>query len=573
MNLLAAEQIIFQFAKGPQKSRAALENIQKQVVKAHEIDYISNDRLLAAYRRLVKQSVIAPDVEIENFLRLKKVRSLSGIVVVSVLTKPYPCPGNCLFCPTVDNLPKSYVESEPAVLRAQQNQFDPYRQTINRLEALNATGHLISKINLRTIGGTWSYYPKSYQTWFIKRCFQACNDFGSQVKLWGRASVKPAGGVHETPPPLVEQHNHPDSLRIGQSLEQAQKINEKAKCRLVEISIETRQDFITPAEILRLRKLGVTKVELGVQSLDDDVLKINRRGHDVAATIQATKLLKDAGFKISYQMMLNLPGSTPKRDFEMMKRLFDDPAFQPDFLKIYPLALLKTADVYEMYRKRKFRPYTKKTLIDLIGKIKAIIPPYVRIERVIRDISSTQIIAGGAKVSNLRQIVLEKMQAQGISCQCIRCREARSAAVSAAAPEVRLPSTNPHPSSFQLVRQDYAASDGQEIFLTIEDSSGKTLYSLLRLRIPSNEPPLSVLKNAAIVRDLHTYGALVDIGAASEDATQHKGFGKLLLAEAEKIAKAEFGKKQIAIISGVGARAYFRKLGYKLKETYMVKRI
>jgi elongator complex protein 3 len=559
----AAEQIILQFAKGPQKSRAALENIQKQVVKAHEIDYISNDRLLAAYRRLVKKSVIAPDVEIENFLRLKKVRSLSGIVVVSVLTKPYPCPGNCLFCPTVFNLPKSYVESEPAVLRAQQNNFDPYRQTLNRLEALNATGHLISKINLRTIGGTWSYYPKAYQTWFIKRCFQACNDFGS-----GRISQK------------------------SQTLEQAQKINEKAKCRLVEVSIETRQDFINPAEILRLRKLGVTKVELGVQSLDDDVLKINRRGHDVAATIRATKMLKDAGFKISYQMMLNLPGSTPKRDFEMMKRLFDDPAFQPDFLKIYPLALLKTADVYEMYKKGKFRPYSKKILIDLIGKIKAIIPPYVRIERVIRDISSTQIIAGGAKVSNLRQIVLEKMKAQGLSCQCIRCREVRG--------DILIPSIHNEreisaecvgggvreprregfakpapncliPSTFQLVRRDYVASDGQEIFLTIEDSSGKTLYSLLRLRIPSAEPPLSVLKNAAIIRDLHTYGALVDIGAASEDATQHKGFGKLLLAEAERIAKAEFGKKQIAIISGVGAREYFKKLGYKLKETYMVK--
>jgi elongator complex protein 3 len=304
-----------------------------------------------------------------------------------------------------------------------------------------------------------------------------------------------------------------------------------------------------------LRGLGVTKVELGVQSLCDEVLRKNRRGHKVTATIKATKLLKEAGFKISYQMMLNLPGSTAKGDFAMMKRLFEDSAFQPDYLKIYPLAIVKSAKVYELYRKGKFRPYSAKKLADLIGKIKVIVPPYVRIERIIRDISSNQIVAGGAKVSNLRQIVAQKLKELGISCQCIRCREVRIHA---------------HGDT-HLVRRDYAASDGIEIFLSMEDREDKVLYSLLRLRIPTAKPFLKVLKNAALLRDIHTYGYQVDIGKASAEAAQHRGFGKKLLLQAEKIAKEEFGKSKIAVISGVGAREYFEKFGYKLSATYMVK--
>lgn len=526
MPISPEQQIVLEFSRREPKTRAVLDAVQREVSQSRGTFFSSNDQLLGAYRELVKKHLIQPDTKLEDALRLKRIRSQSGIVVVSVLTKPYPCPGKCLYCPTVANLPKSYVEHEPAVMRAQQNKFDPYLQTYHRLRALELTGHPISKISLRIIGGTWSYYPKAYQTWFVKRCFQACNDFGSDMK----------------------------SAR-SQTLEQAQQANERAKCRLVEISVETRQDFINLAEIVRLRRLGVTKVEIGAQSTYDDVLRINRRGHTVAATIEATRLLKEAGFKLSYQMMLNLPGSNPRRDFAMMRRLFTDPAFRPDQLKIYPLALVESAPIYRLYQQGKFKPYTAKNLVNLLCRVKAVIPPYVRIERVIRDISSGQIIAGGAKVSNMRQLVLQEMAQRGQACRCIRCRE------------VRLHQAG----ETQLIRRDYEASGGKEIFLSIESSDGKTLYSLLRLRIPAGEPALPALQGAALVRELHTYGHKVDIGKSADQATQHKGFGKKLLAEAEEIARTEFGRRRIAVISGVGAREYFGKLGYRLKDTYMVK--
>jgi elongator complex protein 3 len=524
------ELVILKFAECPIKTRVCLDAIQKEIARSRDTEFIGNDRLLQAYRELVKGNILAPDPNIERLLRSKSIRSLSGIVVISVLTKPYPCPGQCLFCPTVNSLPKSYVENEPAVMRAQQNQFDPYRQTYQRLQALENTGHPLSKINLRVIGGTWSYYPKTYQTGFISRCFQACNDFGRSRE----------GGEHRR-----------------ETLEQAQKRNETASCRLVEISVETRQDFIDLAEIVRLRRLGVTKVELGVQSLWDDVLKINRRGHGIAATSSATRMLKDAGFKISYQIMPNLPGSTPKRDLAMLKELFANPDYRPDYLKIYPLALVKSAPVYDWYKAGKFKPYSKKQLIDLLSRAKTEVPPYVRIERVIRDISAGQIVAGGAKVSNLRQMVLARMAEAGNPCRCIRCREVRSF----------------EDSTFRLVRRDYDASGGREIFLSVEDDEGKTLYSLLRLRLPGGEPLLPALKSSALVRDIHTYGHLVAIGKSQNNAAQHRGYGRELLAWAEKIAKEEYGKTRIAIISGVGARGYFRKFGYRLKDSYMVKNL
>ncbi len=358
-------------------------------------------------------------------------------------------------------------------------------------------------------------------------------------------------------------------------MEQIQNQNEKAKHRIIGITIETRPDFIDKKEIKRLRELGVTRVELGVQSIYNDVLKLNRRGHNIQATIEATKLLKNAGFKVCYQMMPNLPGSNIKKDIEMFRQLFSNPDFCPDYLKIYPCALLKEAPLYKLWQKGKYKPYTEKQLLKLLIEIKKLVPYYCRIQRIIRDIPSYYIIEGGTKTSNLRQIIAKISKQEGWRCKCIRCREVKE-------------KYNPKEKLF-LFREDYDASGGKEILLSFENKNRTRLYSLLRLRI-ARQTVLPILKNAAIIRELHTYGKLIPI-AQKEKAPQHKGLGKKLMKEAEKITKKEFGLhpvksassgaaepqfnrvKKIVVISGVGVRGYYRKLGYRLKQTYMIKSI
>jgi len=513
------------------KKRADLDFFKRKISKKYQIPCPSNIELLKAYHKLVKNQRIKSSKKIEGLLKTRPIRSLSGIVNISVLTKPYPCPGKCLYCPIEKGIPKSYVSGEPAVERAKKLKYNPYLQVKKRIEMLKAEGHPTDKIELRIVGGTWSYYPKKYQAWFIKRCFDACNKKG------------------------------------GENLKKAQKLNEKAKQKIVGLSIETRPDFITIEEIKRLRNFGVTMIELGVQSIYDDILKLNLRGHGVKETILATKLLKDAGFKVLYQMMPNLPGSNLKRDEKMFKELFKSPDFQPDLLKIYPCALLKEAPLYKLWKVGKYKPYAQRRLINLLKNIKKKFPYYVRVQRIARDIPSQRIIWGGAKVSNLRQILTEQIKREGWHCKCIRCREVRE-------------NYNPREKLY-LFRQDYNAAGGKEIFLSYENKNQEKLYSLLRLRIPSHfqkldkdssRPIFPVLRDAAIIREVHTYGELVPI-AAKKLAPQHRGLGKKLIKGAEKIAKKEFNLNKMVVISAIGTRNYFQKLGYQLKDTYMIKRI
>lgn len=525
-----AEAFLIELSKEKALNQNAYFSIQRKIAREYKVQFFKKDKLLKTYHNLVENNTIKQDQRIERLLRLKNTRSGSGIVVVSVLTKPYECPGNCLYCPTEDNVPKSYLKDEPAVMRAIACQYDPYLQVKSRLRALEATGHKTDKINIRVIGATWSYYQKAYQTWFIKMCFSACND----------------------------------SSNKNRTLTELQRENETSKNRIVEISIETRQDYLNKAEIKRLRMLGVTKVELGVQSIFDDVLKLNNRGHDDSATIKATKMLKDAGFKVSYQMMANLPGSNLERDEKMFLDLFNDSKYKPDYLKIYPLALVKEAPIYKLYLEKKFKPYNGDELKNLIKNIKISVPYFVRIERVIRDIPADYIVEGGAKISNLRQIVANELAKEHLICRCIRCREVKE--------------TNIENEPVLLFREDYEASGGKEIFLSFENIERTKLYSMLRLRIPSQYFEkkmhfLPVLNKAALIREMHTYGQQISINEKSKKASQHKGYGKKLLAEAERIASEEFSINKIAIISGVGVREYFRKLGYELEETYMIKKV
>ena len=519
------------------KTQVDLAFFKRKIAKKYRISCPNNIKLLKAYHELLKMKRVKKSEKIENLLMTRPIRSLSGIVNVSVLTKPYPCPGKCIYCPLEKGMPKSYLSGEPAAERAKRLKFNPYLQVEKRIEMLENEGHSTDKIELRIVGGTWSYYPKHYQNWFVKRCFEAGNNRNSKLK--NRASIYGSEGEEED-----------KVLFACQNLKIIQRQNEKAKHRIVGLSVETRPDFITISEIKQLRKLGVTMVELGVQSIYDDVLRLNLRGHGVIETILATKLLKDAGFKVLYQMMPNLPGSDLKKDKEMFEELFSNPDFQPDLLKIYPCALLKEAPLYKLWKAGKYKPYTDNQLIDFIKSIKKKIPYYVRIQRITRDIPSQRILVGGAKISNLRQILAEKIKKENWRCHCIRCREVKE-------------KYNPEEKVY-LFRQDYEASGGKEIFLSFENRNRTKLYSLLRLRITS--------QNKAIVREIHTYGQLVPV-AEKNLAPQHRGFGKKIIKETEKIAKKEFDLNKIAVISGFGARNYFRKLGYKLENTYMIKNL
>jgi len=488
-------------------SEEKLDKIKRQVCFKYKISMPTNIILLKAYHKLLKTNKIKKNIQLENLLKTRKVRSLSGIASVTVITKPYPCPGKCIFCPTEKNMPKSYLKNEPACMRALLNKFDPYKQAKMRLQALEMTGHPTDKIELIVLGGTWSYYKKQYQTYFIKRCFDACNK------------------------------------KTSKTLKQAQKINEKTKHRIIGLTLETRPDYINEKEIKRMRNLGCTRIELGVQTIYQDILDKNKREISLEQIKQATKLLKDSGFKITYHMMLNLPYSNIKKDEKMFEKLFTND-FQPDQLKIYPCAILKTAKLYKLYKKNKYKPYTINQLINVLVKIKKIIPEYVRIIRIIRDIPSQDIVAG-SKRSNLRQDIQKK-----VNCRCIRCREIKDI------------KTN----NIKFKKLEYKASDAKEIFLSFEDDKKDKLLAFLRLRITDNP----IIKNSTLIREVHTYGQTVPINKNIESAKQHKNLGKRLINEAEKISK-DLGYKKTAVIAGIGTREYYRKLGYKLENEYMVK--
>lgn len=557
------------FRKSP-KTDADLATAKRKIAKQNG-KCPSNIELLKAYRDLRWNGKIKENKNLEKILQKNKMRTLSGVVVVAVLTKPYPCPGACIYCPTVKGMPKSYLPKEPAVMRAILNDFDPYRQVKTRLQALYLTGHPTDKIELIIIGGTWSYLPKNYQTWFIKRCFEVCNSF----------SAEPRGTSRRTTRKIKNSRQF-----VKNSFSLVLKQNEKAKHRIIGLTLETRPDFITKKEVKRMRTLGATRVELGAQSLYDDILDLNKRGHKIEDLIKATKLLKETGFKVVYHMMPGLPASTPQKDLRMFKTLFSDSRFQPDKIKIYPCVVLKNSKLYGIWQKGKYKPYGDKTLVNLLVSIKKEIPYYCRIIRIIRDIPSNDIVAGN-KISNLRQILKEKMKEKEFSCKCIRCREIKAEKFSE--------------NDIKLFRQDYDASGGKEIFLSFETKDRKHILAFLRLRIPEatlkgQKNFIATLTNSAVIREIHTYGNLKPISSelcanprqsasnfsnyprksamrVSEGSAhvQHQGLGKQLMAEAEKIARQEFGAKKMAVISGVGVREYYRKLGYKLKKEYMVK--
>ncbi len=530
-----AQQIIKYLIQHPPRSEADILFAKRKFCKSNQqINAPSNAELLTTYKKF---KLNQPNLI--NLLRKRQIRTLSGVAPIAVLTKPFPCPGNCAYCPQEKNMPTSYLSNEPAVMRAILNKFNPYNQVHMRLQALQNNGHSTDKLELIVMGGTWSYLPKNYQTWYIKECFRAANDFPKKIKKYQTQSLK----------------------KLNQELKQEQKRNERAINKIIGLTLETRPDYINEQELWRMRQLGCTRIEIGVQHIDNKILKLNRRGHTTEQTIQAIKLMRQFGFKITCHFMPNLPGSTPAKDFKMMQTIFTSPNYQPDQIKLYPTVVAKGALIYKWYQQGKWQSYSTKQLINLLIKIKSITPPWVRIIRVIRDIPEESIIAGN-KITNLRQNVQQKMREHNLYCNCIRCREVGR--------HKNLLSRNKTP---KFITRQYKVNGGMEYFLSFESKDKKILYAFCRLFLP-NKKSLPTnnyqLTTGAIIRELHTYGQLTPVGQAGK--IQHRGLGKQLLAQAKKIVQQK-KYTHLKIISGIGVRPYYRKLGYRLKDTYMVKQI
>ena len=457
----------------------------------------------------------------------KLARTISGVTPVAAMTRPMKCPGQCLYCPTFANTPRSYTPESPAVFRARRCDYDPGQQVALRLRVLEEMGHPTDKVELIIMGGTFLAQPLDYQYEFIKGCYDALNE------------------------------------RESATLEEAKRLNEAANHRCTGLCIETRPDWCREEEVERMLEFGTTRVELGVQTLDDDIYRLVRRGHLVEDVIRATSLLKEHGFKVYYHWMPGLPGSSPEQDLELSKKLFDDARFRPDGLKLYPTMVVEGTELEKWYQEGRFIPYDFDTMVNLLVDIKSMVPRYVRISRVLRDIPP-QFITGGPK-NSLRGLLRERLQERGLECLCIRCREYGHRARDGW--EIGEP---------QIVRMDYEASDGREIFLSFEDER-ETLFGLLRLRI--QEKPVPVLKqeqggSLAIIRELHIFGPEVPLAEQRPDAAQHKGIGRALLREAERIAAEEFRAGQMLVLSGVGAREYYRtESGYRSLGEYMVKEL
>jgi elongator complex protein 3 len=483
--------------------------------------YLGKSMLVGAYQEMVAQGEMAEEPALLERIRMKPVRTLSGVTTVTVLTKPYPCPGKCIFCPTDVRMPKSYLPDEPGAMRGLEHDFDPYAQVASRLESLASVGHPTDKIELLILGGTWSSYRRDYQEWFVQRCFDAMNECES----------------------------------VG--LPRAQSINETALHRNVGLVIETRPDEITPDEVRWLRHLGVTKVQMGAQSLDDRILEMNKRGHDVETTRRATALLRAAGFKIVLHWMPNLHGATPASDRQDFGRLWE--GFCPDEIKIYPNQLLANAELYEYWQRGEFKPYTTGELIDLIADVKPAIPRYCRVNRVIRDIPSTNVVEGNRRTS-LRQDVHDEMRRRGTRCECVRCREVRGRPVQAG--------------SLRLDDLTYRAGSAEEHFISFVTPDDR-LAGFIRLSLPGEGSPetgMGDLDMAALIREVHVYGQSLPVGAEQAGAAQHAGLGTRLLQEAESVAKAH-GYGRLAVISAIGTREYYLARGFDRGEYYLVKTI
>ncbi|GIK66357.1 MAG: hypothetical protein BroJett018_41510 [Chloroflexota bacterium] len=581
--------ILRQVLDTPELAQKQLERI----LKSHPKDgsgLFRRDELIRAYRYFTDTGELPTyDKTIVERLRLKPVRTSSGVTPVTVLTKPFPCPGTCIFCPNDIRMPKSYLSDEPGAQRAEANAFDPYLQTYRRLLALYNTGHPTDKIEMIILGGTWSFYPETYQIWFIKRIFDALHDFGNGVDhtaeveslLLEHSQLHPARNITEINAPghdqtynqvvqniywdeMLRSREQAASIGLGlaertsitefatwEELEAAHRENENAECRCVGLVVETRPDHISEEEVLRIRRLGCTKVQIGFQSLNDEVLRLNKRGHEVAATRRAVKLLRQAGFKIHAHWMPNLYGSSPEADTEDYARMFNDPDFRPDELKVYPCSLIESAELMDYYQRGEWRPYTHEELLGVLTACFQLTPDYCRLTRVIRDIPGTDIVVGN-KMTNFRELVQQELAQNGSYTGDIRSREIRH--------------RNVAPDTLYLDEVWYTSNCSDEVFLQYITPE-RQIAGFLRLSLPTEPPITPELENAAMIREVHVYGQSIEIGEALAGKSQHVGLGKQLIERAVEIAH-ERGYQRLAVISAIGTREYYRKRGFADGQLY-----
>jgi len=499
--------------------------IKMQVAQAYNLQTLpSNSVLIHNLKRDEKRLI--------SLLRRKHVRTISGVTIVAVMTKPYPCPKTepCAYCPGGPSVgvPQSYTGFEPAAMRGKQNRYNPYRQVRSRINQLESIGHKVDKVELVIMGGTLPATPKRYQSRFVQRCLDA----------------------------ITQQKSD--------SLTEAGKQAETSHIRNVGITVETRPDWAKQPQVDHMLTMGVTRVELGVQNIHDDIYQRVNREHTVKDVKEATRILKDSGLKVAYHMMPGLPSSNQKRDLNAFKTIFTDLDFKPDMIKIYPCLVIKGTKTYEWWKNGTYQPYTTEQAAELIADIKKDVPPWVRIMRVQRDIPA-QLIEAGVKHSNLRQLAQKKLQEQNLRCRCIRCREVGHRWLK--------DHIKPDLGKVEIQTTTYAASGGEELFISAEDATNDILIGYLRLRIPSIKAhrPEITAEPCAIIRELHVYGPLVPVGKRQAKAWQHKGYGQQLLAEAEHITRQEYSRNKIMVTSALGTKQYYKRLGYYYHGPYMSK--
>jgi elongator complex protein 3 len=523
----AAREIINELVVHSSPTSDILHKIKTNVAAKLKLDHTPSNAEIIRYLKPKEKSKLL------KILRRKTIRSISGVSVIAIMTQPHSCPQiePCVYCPggPTQGAPQSYTGYEPAAMRGIQNNYDPYSQVKARIKQLEAIGHSVDKIELIIMGGTFPSTPIGYQTNFIRRALDAITDLPSTT------------------------------------LDEAKENAEKSIRRNVGITVETRPDWCKILHVDRMLDMGVTRVELGVQNPSDKIYKLVGRKHSVFDVKEATRISKDAGLKIVYHLMPGMPGSSPQKDLKSFERIFSEVYFRPDMIKIYPCLVIEGTKTHKWYLQGKYKPYTTEEAANLIAKIKQNIPPWVRIMRVQRDIPAGLIVAG-VKKSNLRQIVQQKMQSNNLVCSCIRCREVGH--------RENIDKIKPIIDEIQTTTINYSASEGQEVFISIEDLKNRILIGYLRLRIPSAKAHRTeITSSSAIVRELHIYGPLVPVGVHKTKAWQHKGFGSILLSEAERIAKEDHDLKKILVISALGTKQYYMRFGYKRDGVYVSKKL
>lgn len=636
------DQLIHDIFSLPPEKRTAEEMIllkRKFSKEQKSADLPTNMQMLNVYRGMVQTWALPKTLRFELLLKKRSIRSESGIVPIQVLTKPFRCPGKCIFCPNDATMPKSYINTQPGAMRAMLNQFDPYKQVYNRLLSLTLTGHATDKIEMIVLWGTRDVYPKRYKTEFIKGLYDACNNFDSFLE---QIDIDFTAAKAARYTPLEDM-----KIEYPATIEESLSINETAGHRIIGLTVETRPEYVTDKNCQYRREMGVTRLEMGVQSLDDTVLDMNKRGHGTKEIFAAMHKLRQYGFKFSTHLMPGLYGSNVEKDIETFQISYSSPRLKPDEIKFYPTAVIPNTELYDLYSKGEYIPLTEEALKQIIRTVKLeIIPPYTRIKRLARDFDSNEVVAG-ANTPNLRQLVMNAMEKEfsdsgelraeqykrlaesdllnqhipattwrNISCSdteellnfltspleklttyktssgnlryqedaryetfevggefdrssqreficlCTRCREVRHA------DDIQKAEHKP----FLVVRR-YLSSVGEELFISYEDILGY-LYGFTRLLLPEDDQTVDwegLGTWTALIRELHVYGQLARINEKNEDKTQHQWIGGLLMQTAERIAGEARWYKRLSVISGIWVRWYYKKLGYELIGTYLVK--